>query len=64
MDYLYSTAAINLQSAHILPIKLSLALKLFSLIKTVRLSSKSHDGAGFLSRIDRVSEMIDDTGIT
>lgn len=46
------------------PIKVSLALKLFTLIATVRLSNKSHDGAGFLSGIDGVSEMTDDRVIT
>ncbi len=66
MDYLYSpdTEQQPSATAHILPIKLSLALKLFSLIKTDRLSNKSHDGAGFLSSIDGVSEMIDDRAIT
>lgn len=42
--------------AHILLIKLSLALKHFTLIKPVQLSHKSHDGAGFLSSKDVVSE--------
>lgn len=60
-DYLYSpdTKQQPSTTAHIMPIKLSLAPKHFSLIKTVWLSNKSHDGAGFLSGIDGVSEMID-----
>lgn len=59
--YLYSpdTKQQPSTAAHILPIKPSLAPKHFSLIKTVWLSNKSHDGAGFLSGIDGVSEMID-----
>lgn len=32
-----------------------------ALIKVVRLSDKSHDGAGFLSRIDGLYVMTDDT---
>lgn len=66
MDYLYSADTEQQPSttAHILPIKLSLALKHLGLIKTVRLSNKFHDGAGFLSSIDGVSEMIDDRMIT
>lgn len=48
----------NSSTARILPIKLSEALKHFTLIKTLRLSNKLHDGAGLLSVIDGVSEMI------
>lgn len=60
MDYLYSADTEQQPSttAHILPIKLSLALKPFTLIKIVQLSNKFHDGAGFVSSLDGVSEMI------
>lgn len=66
MGYLYSPDTEQQQINHstYLPIKHSLALKHFSLIKTVRLSYKSHDGAGFLSSIDGASKMIDEGVIT
>lgn len=66
-DLLHSVSVVQdneqqpLTTTQILLVKLSVTPGHFSLIKVVRLSDKSHDGAGSLSRRDGLSVMMDDT---